>query len=268
LAEIVKNSAIDLIALGEVHENDLLAFQKSLSHDFLIHVGREQSNGLYFDTALLYRGDKFKLISSETQTVNHGRARLKVGELVGLLCLENKSRLNLVISHWNSRLRMPDGSSPRDAFGTAVKKLADDLLDRGQEYFMVVGDFNDEPYSKPMAGSMLATQDRSLALAYKGYLYNPFWRLIGESTYSKLGSAPLGRGGTYFFHEDYSTRWKVFDQMLFSPAFLKPSQFMLDERSIKIEDGGSLLEKMMEKEGRIIDHLPVLCRIDLGAAYE
>jgi hypothetical protein len=84
---------------------------------------------------------------------------------------------------------------------------------------ILMGDFNDEPFDESMVTLLPSTRDRTLARA-GGFLYNPFWRFLGEMVPYRIGENFQGHGGTFFHRAGVETRWLTFDQILFSSAFV------------------------------------------------
>jgi hypothetical protein len=128
-----------------------------------------------------------------------------------------------------------------------------------------MGDYNDDPYSPSLAQHLLATRDRELVRKNDSYLYNPFWRMLGESAPFNHGNESKSICGTYYYSSGKPSRWFTFDQIMFSSAFFQNGPFLLNEGRSMIIWNEDLDSRIRSSDG-IFDHLPVLSVIDVKEA--
>jgi hypothetical protein len=88
-------------------------------------------------------------------------------------------------------------------------------------------------------------------------LYNPFWRVLSNQPLYDHQSAPIGHLGTCFYSKDKHSKWKVFDQILFSKHFIGGGQWRLQEHEIRVMASKKLTSKNA-------DHLPIFAAIERG----
>ncbi len=81
-------------------------------------------------------------------------------------------------------------------------------------HVVLMGDFNDEPFSSSLMDYLFATYDVGFVRAQKDLsrvtLYNASW----EKLFSE-------RPGTNYFEGSPTSRWSMLDQMMLSPSLLK-----------------------------------------------
>jgi hypothetical protein len=144
-------------------------------------------------------------------------------------------------------------------------KLRDKVAELEQQAtsagILLLGDFNDEPFDKSLADHLLATRDRELAKTKKGFLYNPFWRCLGEAHPHKHPMLARASSGSFFHRTGHRTRWRTFDQILFSAAFLGGGEWHLNEEQTTILRPELLVELVQTKDV-IFDHFPVIGTIE------
>ena len=103
----------------------------------------------------------------------------------------------------------------------------------------------------------MGTRDRHLARTKNGFLYNPFWRHIGEAEPHVSRKINDGSSGTCFYKSGLETRWRTFDQILFSSAFLGSGGWSLKEEETIILRPDFLLD-LIQSDDVLFDHLPVV----------
>lgn len=124
---------------------------------------------------------------------------------------------------------------------------------------LIFGDFNLNPYEKPMiyftGCNAVFSKDTAMKI-YKGrdskddkfyYYYNPMWRFIGDNNL-----------GTYYYSKTsmHSIYWNTFDQFVVSPELIK------DIKDIKIiKNAGT--ESLFNKNGipNVSDHFPLFFKL-------
>ena len=120
-----------------------------------------------------------------------------------------------------------------------------------------LGDFNDEPFAPALAEHLLATRDRKLVRNCGKYLYNPFWRHLGEREPHIPGKPCRSYAGSCFYSAGKDTHWRTFDQIIFSSAFLGKGDWHLNEGASQILQI-SPYDSSVLKRSAIFDHFPVV----------
>lgn len=141
-----------------------------------------------------------------------------------------------------------------------------DLLLAGDPDAQIVlmGDFNDEPFASVMDATLLSTRDRKLVQQEPRLLYNPFWRHMTSYKHSEE-SHQFSDRGTYFHAAGQLTKWRTFDQMMFSSSLVRgTAEWVLDEIATRVVDFPALT-KLVESRGNVFDHLPIVGRLQRSA---
>jgi hypothetical protein len=124
---------------------------------------------------------------------------------------------------------------------------------------VVIGDFNDEPFSRSLTDGLAAVRSRSEAMM-RSLFYNPFWRMLGEEQNSSENS----RVGTYFHRGGLRNRYRTFDQYIVSSSLLDGEGWRLDEAACKV----LRTQAIVQSNGSLVppfDHLPVIGQLKYGA---
>jgi len=168
--------------------------------------------------------------------------------------------LHLFISHWPSRLWCEKDGTDRHLLGIRLRDATEKIIGQNSEvpsYIMIMGDFNDEPFDISLSEHVMATRDLFLAKTKKYLFYNPFWKMMGENYIEDIQNKEEKCGGSYFHKNGTFTRWRTFDQIIFSSAFLGSCEWQLNERLTKILHFPEYLA-MIRNSKEIFDHFPVL----------
>ncbi|WP_219851392.1 endonuclease/exonuclease/phosphatase [Scardovia inopinata] len=149
-----------------------------------------------------------------------------------------------------------------------IREIIKDVHDTEEEInsfkSIIVGDFNDMPYSKGLLNAdgfhglpaLKTTKKKTRMVSgtlYREY-YNPMWNFFGDF------SAPPG---TYYYNNSklYSPMWYILDQFLLSRE-LAPN-LVIDQLKIITEcSHGTLYDKNDRPNTKISDHFPIMCEID------
>lgn len=194
----------------------------------------------------------------------HGRRTLKTGEAVAFRSVTTGYPFQVIVSHWPSRITAAETDPLRTALGSGLRRAIESMSKEGASpFFILIGDYNDEPFSPSLAHHLFATRDRSLARRDARYFYNPFWRSIGESSH-RHDTDEDGICGTHFYPRGDSTQWFTYDQVMFSSAFLASEAMVLDEQRCGILALSNIRSKLLVRH-EIFDHLPVLGTVEMRA---
>ena len=168
-------------------------------------------------------------------------------------------RIEILGVHFPSHLREPQEAIRRQFASDLAREIK---LRRGamDSHLVVLGDFNDEPFSDAMHGQLRGMRERNLVYTDKEreLLYNPFWRKLGERHPAGTGAPGFSPAGTYFWRTNAANgqRWFTFDQILVTAAFLSGSGWTLDEEHTDVMCPDALFSATSLKHG--IDHLPIM----------
>ena len=240
-----------LVGLAEVENakviNELI-HHKHLAdcHYSYVHYNSLDERGI--DVALIYDRTVFEVLHSETflvdlvdddGTLDFTRDILLVS---GLL---DGEKIHVIVNHWSSRREGEKETEPKRMAASAkvgeiIKRLK---LEDQEAKIIVMGDFNDEPFSNSIR-----------TLVNENQLYNPMGTLRSFNRGSVL----------------HDRKWNLFDQILISINFFKSSenQFeffkanIFDEEFLKQFRGkykGSPFRTYVGKKyaGGYSDHFPV-----------
>lgn len=261
--ELFEQTEFDALALGEVCTTDLSAILAGIGVPHLsVHDATDRTTKPMFDTAVIY--DKRKLCFEGFRSIQDTFARrtLKTGEVVAFRSVLSGHSFQLVVSHWPSRITAQEFDPVRAELGTSLRlSLRTMQSDGASPYTILMGDYNDDPFSRSLAQHLLATRDRGLARNNREYLYNPFWKQIGESHHDAYDNG-AGICGTHFYPSGRDSRWFTYDQMMFSSAFLTNQGMVLREGETGILAPPELRSKLLTRR-EIFDHLPVLGTVEL-----
>jgi len=246
-----------------VTKTDLDYLQKEIqSRNYTSFDGTLKSGRIQFDTGAIFNEAKIRLRTNETLIDTYATRQLKVANQFEMQIFNDSIPIHIFVSHWPSPLT-PESEELRIKSAGFLKGVIHNLTSSGKlgdrnTRVVLMGDFNEEPFQKSLEKSLLATRDRQLAFRRHSYLYNPFWRHIGEILPYHLRCSKSGRSnvaGTCYVPSLLSTNWKTVDQIIFSSAFIGHSDWHLNERLTRIVSIAGL-------KIRMLDHLPVIATIE------
>ncbi|CAN7160427.1 hypothetical protein LJR022_000141 [Paraburkholderia hospita] len=261
---IRQETAFDILALGEVSSTDLKAIIAGAGEPPLaLYDATDRSSKPMFDTAVIYDPARVSFERNQSIIDSYARTTLKTGEVAIFRTLQTGELFQLVVSHWPSRLTAAEHDPRRAELATGLRRsLASIQEELPTPYTILMGDYNDDPFSPSLANHLLATRDRSLARRDSRYFYNPFWKWIGESHHDVPDAENSGICGTHFYPGGESSRWFTYDQIIFSSAFLADNTMVLREQQTGILVPPELRARLLARR-EIFDHLPVLGTVDL-----
>lgn len=259
---LIETVGVDCMAVGEVTTDDLSYLCGNCGNDaFASFDGTLKEGKAQFDTGVLYNSKRLLLADSETLFSEHG-VRLKTANRLDLLSIETESPFHVFVSHWPSRGWCSENEVRRSALGwqlrDAIKAVRKHSVDPA---IILLGDYNDEPFDSSLSSNLLATRDRRLAGGKHGYFYNPFWRHLGESEPYSHDLSSNSFGGSCSFASGLTTRWRTFDQIIFSGNFLGRGDWHLNEKFTAILRCPPLTDVICTKSGQF-DHFPVISTIE------
>ena len=261
---MLNNVQVDFLALGEIAEKDVNVIIENckltgidLQFDFS-QVGRTK-----FDICFFYRRGKLSLNGSRLITSPKGNRIFKIAQQVDFIIPSSDKPLHVFISHWPSWVKCTENSADRHLLGQCLRNAVEDICsERGiLANAILLGDYNDEPFHASLSEHLMATRDRAFANRKRYLFYNPFWRHLGFPKLSSPDNMDEGSGGSYYYKNGEITRWRTFDQIIFSSAFLGHNDWHINEELTGILDLAELIERVIDNKD-IFDHYPVMGVID------
>lgn len=261
LNELVAAGAA-LIGLCEISRTDVdhLGLHSALSGYLSSEPGSVVSPLSAFDTCIFYDPARLTLINEADVLVAYGGGQLRVGQRFAMRPVDRVEELHVIISHWPSRNTLGIHDPLRVLYGHALREAVNKLLDPDTSaQIVLMGDYNDEPFSDSIAISLRGSRDRERSLARTDILYNPFWRHM--ASFQHWGHDPCSDQGTYFYKSGDVSRWHTFDQMMFSNSLLKGSKdLLLDEERTRAYVA-PWLDALVQRRDSIFDHRPIVGRL-------
>jgi len=259
--ELVKWGA-EVIGLCEVSQTDIdyLAIHSELRNFVCTAPGAAASSRSNFDTCLAYNPDRFTLISEVNVVAAHGPGHFRVAQRFELQPCNGGKPLHVLVSHWPSVLNVDTNDVKRVLYAMTLRNAVNGLLavDPSAQ-IVLMGDYNEEPFSDGMCVALRASRDRSRSEKKPDLLYNPFWRHL--SSYRRDAGHSCSDEGTYYFHSGDTTRWHTFDQMMFSFGLLTGTDGLaLDEHTTRAHIS-PWLEKLLLDRKSLFDHRPIVGRL-------
>ena len=251
--------SVDCLGLGEVCSEDLRRIRDELdASEFSIVDGTERIQRTSFDLGVIFRNSKLREADSVSVTAAYGQHQLKLAQRIDFQVAGVDRPLHVFASHWPSRLWAHEDQPIRDILGV---RLGDAICELRSFYpdeptIVLMGDYNDEPFDPALSGHLLASRDRRLVRKNRGLLYNPFWRFLGEREPHVPGRVSRPHAGTFYHSSGDTTKWRTFDQILFSSACLLGQPWHINEELTCVLEIPPL-DTLVQDSGWIFDHFPV-----------
>lgn len=189
----------------------------------LVHHNMKDQRGI--DVAFIYNKDKYTF--NQQEFFHHEVIKRYPTREIVQATLEVKAtgtELVLVGNHWPSR---SGGQFESEPYRIITAETLSYFIERIQEVkgadtaIIVMGDFNDEPFSRSLTNYAQSAVDRNKVVYGRNpYLYNLMWPLLGQRTASYVyGGSPI-----------------MLDQFMVSKGIAKKSgKFTLNEQDVKLE---------------------------------
>ncbi len=287
LNEYGKRNVPAIIGLTEVENLQVAGDIVNLLPKRFYIAGDKEFKSSYNDTILIYDSSFFRV-----QQVKYLQffERFDKGEVVkaDLIVNQSKDKITVFCGHlkarpYNKYYTAPYRQAVCDNLQAHIWKqhkghIYRDLANEGSENLpesltfdqsiVIMGDFNDEPFSSSLMDYLFATYDmetvRKQQDLYKVILYNAAWEGLAKS-----------KPGSYFYDKSSACKWSMLDQIIFSPSFLlKESPFRYEKGGFKVvqdmtadEKGRPFSSCTWNEEDELIwtqgfsDHFPVVAKI-------
>lgn len=259
---LAQGNGLDVLALGEI--------TSKLADDAVSDVVDRGRFGRVIDDArkivILYDTTTLRIVHDASLTaMSHGK-NVNAGRYV--IFEIGRDIFHLVAAHWPSHCFETKAGPQRSHCANKLQDLVRDLNSCIEfPIIILLGDFNDEPFSPALTNSLQGTRDRRSVRKSADLLYNPFWRRLGEREPLDIeAQQPLG-AGTHFSETAPATSWYTFDQALVSAALLRGLGWTLIESATS----ELVLPELLTKSGRMragFDHLPIVVTLEYKPAGE
>lgn len=253
-----------IFGLCEVQTSDLDEIMQGLGDPNLRTVDRSDRSGKRkFDIALIYDETKVRLVDTLALVEQFGKRKFKLGDKMTFMTVNNEIVFDVVLSHWPSRRTIAEKDPMRAKLAGLLVDSLKELRKDPNALLVLMGDYNDDPFSPSLHENLLATRDRELARKNANFLYNPFWRLLGGPRSSSLHPTDdHSVCGTHYYNGGDYSEWFMFDQMIFTSSFLNHPKIYLDENLTQIVSSPQLKERLSNRK-TVCDHFPVISTIKL-----
>ncbi|MCM7883452.1 hypothetical protein [Enterobacter sichuanensis] len=260
IADLFFTKKISLLALCEVNSESFSSIKKSLdsiglrlSAEFMPD---KTDNGAEFDIGYFFDPNKVYVENGVAHTARLGTSIVKVAQQL-LLVINNdvSNAINIFVSHWPSQLRTI-AEDFRDECSKGLRRNVENFIFNSKQVILM-GDYNDEPYSQSLFKNIHATNDRALVLSEPNYwLYNPFWKALSARTPFTFDENQHDLG-TCYSKSGNRNNWSTFDQIIFSGLFLHTGPWYLKESETGVVLTDKLLAAIVDNKN-FIDHMPVI----------
>jgi len=251
---LLNDCELDFLALLEVSVADYDVLRKKLGVGFnIIDASNSAGVNLYFDMVFVYRDGVFDFVDKFDLTkIYEGRTYKSAQQLNFIL---NDRLVHFFVSHWPSRIYAKPDDGARERIAETIANTIDRDIKGDASLVILMGDYNAEPFERCIQGSLSASRDFSLVEGNSKLFYNPFWRYF---SYNKSG----GVNGSYFYKNGWGARWMMYDQIIFSSAFVSGSSgLVVDDDSVCIFNHALIDAAYDRYGGKLFDHYPVLAVI-------
>ncbi|MFS7187857.1 hypothetical protein AB6848_20530 [Serratia proteamaculans] len=260
IADLFKNKSISLLALCEVNEESFEFISSALSKLGLSLSAQfmpdKTSTGSEFDIGYFYDSTQVTVQHGLAHTGRLGTSSVKIAQqLLMVVKGEEPSVINVLVSHWSSQL-LKIADDFREECSKGLRRFVENLIDENQQVILM-GDYNDEPYSHSMFKNMRATSDRALVLSKPEFwLYNPYWKSLSARMPFTVDEQQHDFG-TCYSKSGNRNHWSTFDQIIFSGHFLSSGPWYLQESATGVVLTDKLRAAIMDSK-HCFDHMPVV----------
>ncbi|MFE8100860.1 hypothetical protein RBA71_05100 [Brenneria goodwinii] len=260
IADLFANKEIGFLALCEVNKesfeyisNALSELELPLSSQFMPD---KTSTGSEFDIGYFFDATQIAVEHGIAHTGSLGTSSVKIAQqLLMVVKEEQPSIVNVLVSHWSSQL-LKIADDFRDECSKGLRRFVEELIRKNQQ-IILMGDYNDEPYSRSLFKNIRATNDRALVLSNPDYwLYNPYWKTLAARMPFTIDEQQHDFG-TCYSKSGNRNNWSTFDQIIFSGHFLNSGPWYLQESATGVVLTDKIRAAIMDKK-HCFDHMPVI----------
>ncbi len=260
IADLFITKQVTFLALCEVNResfsyisNEIDKLGLSLSAHFLPD---KTLTGAEFDIGYIYAPAQISVEQGVAHTARLGTSIVKVAQQLLVVINEDvTSIINVFVSHWPSQLRKI-ADDFRDECSKGLRRNVEKFIENNQ-LVILMGDYNDEPYSQSLFKNIHATNDRALVLSEPDFwLYNPYWKTLSARMPFTIDEQQHDFG-TCYSKSGNRNHWSTFDQIIFSGRFLHCGPWYLKESSTGVVLTDKLRAAIMDSK-HYFDHMPVI----------
>lgn len=263
IVKMIVNYNLDILCLGEISSEEINKLASNFNDiGYYVYDGTYSEGRIKHDLCALIKIEKFVFISSKSITEQSLIGPIRAGQELHLTHIDSGDSFFLYISHWPSRsFDHSEGMPQRLDLGKSLKQAIERCKEEKQgRYFILAGDYNDEPFSQSLTHALYATRDRTIVLKNNGFFYNPFWRHLGAKVEYSNEENEKTTYGTYYYKSGKITKWHTFDQIMFSSSFLKGGNWILLEDKVSVVNDDDMRDLILSRETKF-DHLPVVASV-------
>ncbi|WP_431288007.1 endonuclease/exonuclease/phosphatase family protein [Roseateles chitinivorans] len=265
LRHLISKTKAQVIVLGEMATTSVALLRRAcpIAERLYEWIEAFQSAGKSrFSVCILSRKKRLKVTFEEIIThVRDGRVS-RIGQHF-IAIPHSGPPIHVIASHWPGRLHLHRSDSFRTHIAAHLREWIDRhlLATDSKENVVLLGDFNDEPFDEGVEHYLKASRDRERVRQVRSLFYNPFWRHM--SSFGRENEQGHAYDcGTYFHAGGILTRWRTFDQMIFSSALLfGRSGWRLNEAHthvVQIPD----FKGVVTSSTSFFDHLPIIGHLE------
>lgn len=263
IADIFKDKSISLLALCEVNKESFEFISSALSKLGLSLSAQfmpdKTSTGSEFDIGYFYDSTQVSVQHGLAHTGRLGTSSVKIAQqLLMVVKGEEPSIINVLVSHWSSQL-LKIADDFREECSKGLRSFVENLINENHQVILM-GDYNDEPYSHSLFKNMHATSDRALVLSNPEFwLYNPYWKSLSARMPFTVFTVDEQQHdfGTCYSKSGNRNNWSTFDQIIFSGHFLSSGPWYLQESATGVVLTDKLRAAIMDNK-HCFDHMPVV----------
>ncbi|MFV5535218.1 endonuclease/exonuclease/phosphatase family protein [Acinetobacter pittii] len=218
----------DYICLSEVSLQDIQFFENKIHENgynftkVVEHIGSNR----YFDTCIIFKNHN-EIIKVDGKDCFYDlyqwdTSMLKIGQIYQFIDLKLDEPLIFCVSHWPSLLRNNESE-----INQISMKLRDWVIKYPNCYVILVGDYNQEPYSDYIVENLQVSRERDYVINNPQILYNPCWKLLVNASEVK---------GTIKSNQSRFRDWSILDQVMVSSSFLTNKWNFSDEDLSILDD--------------------------------
>lgn len=260
IADLFTKHEIFFLALCEVNKtsfeyisNALTGFGLSLSAQFMPD---KTSTGSEFDIGYFYDSTRVAVQHGLAHAGSLGTSSVKIAQQLFMVVNEEcPTVINVLVSHWSGQL-LKIAEDFREECSKGLRHFVESLIKDNQQVILM-GDYNDEPYSHSLFKNIRATNDRALVLSKPDFwLYNPYWKTLAARMPFTFNEQQHDFG-TCYSKSGNRNHWSTFDQIIFSGHFLNSGPWYLQESATGIVLTDKLRAAIMDGK-HCFDHIPVI----------
>jgi len=244
----------DLLVLCEISEAEATVIKQTTEISrHIVEYGVFRAGRGTHDICVIYKNNFVLLAPPEQINSLEGSRTYRAALRYDFRMPETESAFALYCCHWPSNLRA-EASGIRERLAGVLRADLTELgvLDR-QHDAAIVGDFNTEPHSNPIARHLLATRDKSLVAKKSHLLFNTSWDAMGTCCLQHENEEVVG---TYFYVGGTETRWFTYDQIIASSSLVSGGHWQIADSVCATLCPEWYAELILQRKSHF-DHLPI-----------